>query len=212
MRLRPGFLLLLLGLSACQALAARPYEIAVADKTADRWARHTEGDIRLSIAVPAGWESYNTGAGIVLNEHMGTGTPDQPLRGFLIHIFVPNMGNFRLPEDGENLAWYVLMQVVKDPAYVGNAVVSAPMAFEWDQHDAAYYLLDNQDGTVTMLLALGLADHTMLVVSHVSVPVDQSSRIPDLLPDLLNSLTIDGVMIDASALRELPASLNFPTQ
>ena len=141
---------------------------------------------------------------------MGSGTPDQPLKGFLIHIFVPPLDEFRMPLGNENLAWYILMQVVHDPGYVGNAVASKPVAFDWDHHDAAYYLLNNRDGTMTLLLALALPDHSNLVVSHVSLPADQTNRIQTFLPDLLSSLTIDGKTLEVSALRDLFQHLEFP--
>ena len=200
-------------ITACQAIEAAPrqaIEQRLADKTSEQRVQHYKGKVRLDIAVPEGWESYNTEAGIVLNEFMGSGTPDQPLKGFLIHIFVPYLDDFRAPLGDENMAWYVLMQVVRNPAYVGDAIVSDPVAFEWDHFDAAYYLLNNQDGTITILLALALPDHSNMVVSHVSLPVEQSSRIPALLPDLLSSFAIDGMMLDATILGQLFENLEFP--
>lgn len=206
------FFLLALVLTACQTIApvSGSAPDRVADKTGEQWAQHDKDDVKLGIAVPAGWESYNTDAGIVLNEFMGSGTPDQPLKGFLIHIFVPSLVDFRMPLGDENMAWYILMQVVHNPGYVGNAVVSNPVAFDWDHHDAAYYLLNNRDGTMTLLLALALPDHSNLVVSHVSLPVDQTNRIQTVLPDLLRSLTIDGATLEVSVLRKLFQNLEFP--
>jgi hypothetical protein len=205
---------LLMLLAACQSTAAsHSVSPQLADKEAasrEQWTQHHEGTIWLDIAVPEGWETYNTAAGIVLNEHADS-IPNQPLRGFLVHIFVPHMGDFELPALGTaNMAWYVLNQVISKRDYIGDALVSEPVAFEWDHHQAAYYLLNNRDGTVTMLLALALPDQSNMVVAHVSVPRDQADRIRPLLPDLLSTLTVDNQRIDASALRALPDPLIFP--
>jgi hypothetical protein len=218
MSIKPVVVLVLL-LTACQVYPSliperTPQRLADKDAASARhWTRHNEGDLTLRVVVPDGWETYNTSAGIVLNEFIGSGTPDTPLAGFLIHIFVPATGTFRLPlDDDMNMAWYALKQVVHNKEFVGEALVSEPVAFEWDGHDAAYYLLNNRDRTVTMLLALGMADRQALVVCHISVPEDQAGRIRPLLPELLESLTVDGHAIDAAALHDLPDPLVFPAE
>jgi hypothetical protein len=61
-----------------------------------------------------------------------------------------------------------------------------------------------------MLLAFGLPNREGMVVCHVSVPEAQSPRIREMLPDLLSTLTVNGVHIDASTLNELPDPLEFP--
>ena len=213
MQIRFSLLFILVSLAACQALTeSHNYDDQrLADKPSRQWTHHNESEISLRIVVPEGWETYNTSAGIVLNEYMGSNAPDQPLRGFLIHIFVQNLSGFHLPDwAGRNMAWMVLKQVVHNPDYVGNAIVSEPVGFDWDGHDAAYYLLNNRDGTVTMLLALDIADQDNMIVCHVSVPQDQSGRIRELLPGLLATLTIDGTRIDIAALETLPQPLEFP--
>jgi hypothetical protein len=182
------------------------------EKRAEEWANHDEGEYELRILVPYGWETYNTDDGIVLNEMVGANAPDTPLHGILIHVFVPDAQQFRWPkaDDDVNLAWYILKQVVHNPDYVGSALISEPVAFDWDHHDAAYYLLNNRDGTVTMLLAMGMPDGRSLVVSHISVPEDQAYRVRRYLPTLLATLTIDGQPIDVAALDTLPDPLVFP--
>jgi hypothetical protein len=124
---------------------------------------------------------------------------------------VPDAEQFRWPAETDvNLAWYILKQVVHDRSYVGDANISEPVAFDWDHHDAAYYLLNNRDGTVTMLLAMGMPNGHSLVVCHISVPDDQAQRIREELPRLLESLTIDGQVVNVDALRSLPDPLVFP--
>jgi len=182
----------------------------IATEPAD-WSQHDSGDIQLRIRVPDGWQTYHTDAGIVLAEHMGSADSGGQLEGILIHIFVPDMRDFDMPDDEDvNLAWWVLNQVAHDPEHVGTALVSEPVAFEWDHHDAAYYLLNNNDNTVTLLLALGLPDSNKMVVCHVSAPVTHADRVRPLLPDLLDTLTVNDIALDASALDHLPDPLDFP--
>ncbi len=177
----------------------------------EQWTRHRGERVDLAIIVPDGWETYNTDAGIVLNQYVDTGALGMRLHGFLVHIFVPYIDHFTLPDsDDANMAWAVLKQVVSDPDYVGGAIVSEPVAFHWDQYQAAYYLLNNRDDTVTMLLALSLPDHSDLVVCHISAPEAQSQEIRPLLPVLLSSLTINDHRVDPSSLNDLPDPLIFP--
>lgn len=175
------------------------------------WTQYDSAGIQLRIRVPDGWQTYQTDAGIVLAEHIGSGENGGQLEGILIHIFVPHMDAFDIPDDADvNMAWWVLNQVVHDPDYVGTALVSEPVAFDWDHHDAAYYLLNNNDNTVTMLLALGMPDAHKMVVAHISAPVTHADRIRPLLPELLDTLTVNDVAVDASALNHLPDPLAFP--
>jgi hypothetical protein len=216
MGIKLGLLLILSVAVGCKTITVSgTYHQQMAVKTpsagGQQWTHHMSEKIDLKIVVPEGWETYNTEAGIVLNEYVGTGVPGTPLNGFLMHIFVPYLNRFNLPDSSDaNLAWVVLKQVVSNPDYVGSAVVSEPVAFIWDHYDAAYYLLNNRDRTVTMLLAFGLSNRENLVVCHVSVPEDQSPRIRQLLPALLASLTVNGVRSDADNLNELPDPLEFP--
>src|SRR5262245_50916975 len=103
----------------------------------ESWAIHNSTGISLKIKIPYGWETYNTESGIVLTEHMGKPETGGMLEGILLYLFIPPMDG---PEDAENenSAWKMLKQVVTNPKYVGNALVSEPVAFDWDHHDAAY--------------------------------------------------------------------------
>lgn len=175
------------------------------------WTTHESDGVTLRIQIPQGWQSYQTSDGVVLTEHIGTAETAGQLQGILVYIFVPHMGRFSLPQSEDvNMAWAVLNQVVSDPDYVGRALVSDPVAFDWDHHDAAYYLLNNRDGTLTLLLAMSLAQRRKLVVCHISMPEADADRLRPLLPGLLRTLTVNDVAVDASALDLLPDPLVFP--
>ena len=216
MRISLGLLLVLSVMVACDSITGASGEttmMAIKTPTVsqEEWTHHDGDDIDLAIVVPEGWETYNTDAGIVLNEYASATVPDPTLRGILVHIFVPYIDHFSRPVTADtNMAWWVLKQVVSDPDYVGSALVSQPVAFTWDHYEAAYYLLNNRNETVTMLLALGLPDHSNLVVCHISAPEDQSPRIRPMLSTILGSLHINGAAIDPSSLDDLPDPLEFP--
>ncbi len=224
MKLLLGVLLMLLSVAACQL---SPYQSpppgedptpssdsitpTVAHPTGEQWTDYSDNDVRLKIKIPGNWATYPSDSGIVLNERMGSVGSTVLLEGLLIHIFVPVSGDFHFPESKDvNMAWAILSQVVANPDYVGSAVVSEPVAFEWDHHDAAYYLLNNGDDTVTLLLAMGLPNTHKLIVCHVSAPTDQSDRIREMLPEILSSLTVNDHPVDPAALQALPDPLVFP--
>ena len=216
MRIQLGLLLILAVVVGCDSITGASETVqTMAIKTepaeTEHWTHHHGDRVDLAIIVPNGWETYNTDDGIGLNEYFDAGAWGMKLHGFVIHIFVQYLDNFTLPDsDDVNMAWAILKQVVTNPDYVGSAIVSEPEAFIWDQYQAAYYLLNNRDGTVTMLLALSLQDRSDLVVCHISAPEEQSQQIRQRLPELLGSLTINDHHVDPSSLNSLPDPLDFP--
>ena len=62
------------------------------------------------------------------------------------------------------------------------------------------------------MLALALADQSNMVVSHVSLPADQTDRLQTFLPELLSSFKINRMTLDGTALRYLMQELEFPTE
>lgn len=209
-------LIVILNIAGCQELNNPPTPTSTPVPTPSpmpsaSWAIHDSTGINIKIKIPYGWETYNTETGIVLTEHMGKPETGGVLEGILIYLFIPPMDGPEENSENENSAWKMLKQVINNPKYVGNALVSEPVAFDWDHHDAAYYLLNNRDGTLTLLLAMELPDHHF-VVAHISLPEIQADRLRPLLPDLLESLTIDNTVVDVSALRDLPDPLVFPAE
>lgn len=172
----------------------------------------TVDDVQLSIYRPAQWQSYATDYGIVLAEALGSVASDGRLAGLLAHIFVPPLNDVDLlVSDAQNLAWAILSEIVRQPEYVGNALVSEPVAFTWSGHSAAYYLVDNAEGHLTIVIGVTPADSTRLVACSISAPVDQSERMRESVADLLDDLRINGVALDGRELEAaLPPVLEFP--
>jgi hypothetical protein len=172
----------------------------------------TVDDVELSIERPAEWQFYATDYGIVLAEALGSVATDGRLAGLLAHIFVPPLNDVDLLiSDAENLAWAILSEIVRQPEYVGSALVSEPVAFTWSGHSAAYYLVDNEEGHLTIVIGVTPADSARLVACSISAPVDQSQRMRESLAGLLDHLRINGAALDGSELEAaLPPVLEFP--
>ena len=206
-------LAILLGLAGCKASLAGPTAIVPTlpppSPTADGWAHVTSEGIQLSILTPPGWQAISNEYGILLAEHADLVQNDPP-QGMLIYVFVPKMDHIPLARSGSNRAWTVLDHVARLPSYTGNARVGAAVPFEWDHHDAAYYLLSDSDGSRTMVLGVALPGGDKLVVCNASTTAGDASRIREILPNVLASLTVDGQRMDVDALKHLPDPLLFP--
>lgn len=169
------------------------------------------GGVSLSIPQPHGWETYQTDFGIVLAEHIGSVATGGALDGVLVHIFAPPMHDIPVPiVDSSNAAWETLRRIIADPAFVGSASVSEPAPFIWSACDAAYYLLNNGDGNVSIVIGLMLPQTRTMITISASAPSAQSERMRTLLPLLLDSVTINGLVLDGDHLDALPDPLDFP--
>ncbi|MBZ0286421.1 MAG: hypothetical protein K8I30_02320, partial [Anaerolineae bacterium] len=106
--------------------------------------------------------------------------------------------------------WAALEQISKKREYIGKALVSAPAGFEWDGQDAAYYLLNDGDGNLSVLIAIAISAPQRLVVCRFSSPAKQAGQIRAMLPEVLGSLRINGTSMNMDALDGLPDPLHFP--
>jgi hypothetical protein len=180
--------------------------------SARRWLDVNLEGVTLGLWMPAGWIAEHVN-GLIMTEHplhIETRTPDQAM---MVYIFVPSMRDFEMPNDtSRNLAQAVLTQVIHMPDHIGhNTVVSQPVAFEWSDHEAAYYLLSSPEGMRTMVLAVAVPDTGKLVVCNVSVPESDVDRVAHELPAIFDGLTIDGRVMDVADLESLLNSLRFPS-
>jgi hypothetical protein len=167
----------------------------------------------LGIEIPRGWHAKETDEGLLMAEHFGTMQSGTRVYGMQIHLFVYLMDGFTLPDSADaNLAWAMLNQIIEKPYLIGHARVSEPAGFEWDGHDAAYYLLNDGEGNRSVLLAVALNTPPRLVVCNFSSPAADAINIRAMLPEVLSSLTINGTSMDIGAINELPDPLDFPEE
>ncbi len=164
--------------------------------------------IWLGFDVPPGWKADKTPIGLMMMERYSSG---QMTVGMQVHVFVYSTTGFDIPPgDHVNVALSVLDDISQQRQYVGDGTVSDPQGFQWDGHDAAYYLLNNGDGNVTMLLAVTTTTPQRLVVCNISTPDHYAQSIRVMLPNVLGNLTINGVPMDMTDVNNLPDPLVFP--
>jgi len=172
--------------------------------------------VEIGINVPIGWVT-DVQDGLILAEH----TPrfeaaDLPVQGLMLYLFVPALDQFTIPPEmtlDHNMAQIILDQVMEMPTLVGDASVSAPTAFVWGAHKAAFYLLTNDNQTQTIVLAIALPDQQQLVVCNISAPTGYGAEKGGLraaLPILLDGLTINGVTLDGARLLTMTPVFDFP--
>ncbi len=168
--------------------------------------------VTLGVEKPSGWEALRTEDGIMLAEHFSPMLAGgEAPRGVQAHIFVHSTADFTLPTASANVAWSILNQIAHEPSYIGSAQVNEVFGFQWGEHDAAYYLSNNGDGHVTLLLAIAMPDVQRLVVCNFTAPTSEGGRIRALLPYLLDRLTVNGQALGRQDLDRLPDPLVFPT-
>ena len=217
------FIMVLMGTAACQSMlhaattptvdptstAERTPEATPTTNKTTAWEQVNVSGIQLGIEIPSGWEAQKTDDGLLIAEHFGTMESDPA--GMQIYLFVHSLDGFELPgESDANIAWAALEQISKKREYIGKALVSAPAGFEWDGQDAAYYLLNDGDGNLSVLIAIAISTPQRLVVCRFSSPAWQADQIRDMLPEVLGTLSINGITMDMDALYGLPDPLQFP--
>lgn len=180
------------------------------DPTPAEWLEQQVGGVLLGIEKPAGWVAQQMDDGIILAEYsVSMASGGDMVRGIQLFLFVHSLEGFHIT-GGKNVAWDILDQIIRDRKYIGRAHVDSPHGFDWDGHDAAYYLSNDGGGSMTMLLALAMPAAHKMVVCNLTSPTAEADRIRGLLPVLLETLTVNNVRLDAAALRALPDPLVFP--
>jgi len=176
------------------------------------WAETETNGVTIGCWQPSGW-TVDTTDGMLLAEHTVSIDTGEPISGALIYIFVPEMDNLEIsPDADQNFAMTVLEQVVANPEHTGDDVIMSELTpFQWGAHQAAYYLYTTPDSFNSIVIGIALPnDHERLVVINATMPMNQARQMRDMLPRILNDLTINGVMLGSAALAALPNPLEFP--
>lgn len=190
----------------------QPYDSSKAPhvETHDDRVLFTFDGTHISLTRPHEWEAYGTEYGVVIAEQISSVAKRGQLDGLLAYVFVTPLENY--PQTvATRSAKNVLDVLVTDPDYVGEANVSPTMAFTWNGHEAAYYLLrDDHMKVLTMVMAVVLPDQGKLLTCTISAPPDHANRIREMLPELFGSLTLNDIQFTREALDALPEVLDFP--
>ncbi|MFW5748860.1 MAG: hypothetical protein ACOCYT_04520 [Chloroflexota bacterium] len=177
----------------------------------------TVESVQLEVPRPVDWEFYATEYGIVMAEYLGSVATEGQLNGLFTHVWVPPLEDFTLPvadlpASNQNRALAILNQIISNPDYVGDARVSNLAAFNWDGTEAAYYLMDNNEGNLTLVVGIVPPGLDRLIAASVSAPSNLAQRIRDTIPDMLGNLTVNGQALSGATLNAaLPNPLIFPS-
>ncbi|MBZ0276976.1 MAG: hypothetical protein K8I60_12570 [Anaerolineae bacterium] len=199
--------------SATPGATSLPTEGATSEvsPTPDEWIELNSEEVQLRLKVPYGWQALDMEDGLLVAQQFGAMfSGDDRLTGIQIHIFVHSTSEFTLPTDGSNTAAFILDQIAHTPEYVGDAAVTVPQGFTWGGYEAAYYLLNAGDGTMTMVVALVVENPPRLVVCSILAPHHKAAYIRTSLPLVFHEFSIDGHKLDVGALYRLPFPLVFP--
>jgi hypothetical protein len=180
--------------------------------------------VEIAIEKPANWELFPTEDGVILSENVGGIEEVGMLHGMFIYVWVPPLES--VSEVGtsvpastvhtddtreSNLAWNILSKVISDPGFIGDASAHAPVAFEWDNHDAAYYLANERNEKVMIVLGVMLAGSQRMVACTIAAPANSAPQLRATMLQILGSLRVGDQSFSAANLAQhLPDPLDFP--
>jgi len=167
--------------------------------------------VQINMRIPPGWNGRKMDDGIFLAEQRGSLHNTGKLLGMQVYIFVHAVNDLPASMNNEvHPARRILRQIISEPALVGDSVVSDPQPFSWDGNDAAYYLVNDTNDNVSLVMAVVLANETQLVAINISCPSDRAASIREALPNLLADLWVNGALMSVSGIDVLPDPLVFP--
>ena len=169
----------------------------------------TIGGHQLTLERLPQWEFHETGSKLLLTEHAHMLDESIKPQGLLVSIFMPDEADLALVAQAEDPCLALMHHIVAIPGYVGSADVMAPTAFQWSEHNAAYYTLNDNQGSVALVLAVCLQNGDIMVF-NVSGPAAQAERLRSELPAILRTVQIEDEVLSGEGLDSLPNPLPFP--
>ena len=167
-------------------------------------------DVVVSMQRPPTWESVATDYGVALTEELDSLTA-RDLNSVVAHIFVPPLDNVVLAEDSSGIARTILRQIIANPEYIDGATTTMPVAFRWQELDAAYFMMTNTNHVSSVVVGIIEPGVSTLVVIQVSAATEQATRIRALLPQIVDHMSINNVELSGDLLDgSLPSVLQFP--
>jgi hypothetical protein len=158
-----------------------------------------------------GWNAYTTAKHqLVLSEHPQPVRESGVYNGISLHIWLPEMQQ-PVTAGTPNTLSDMLRRIIQTTRTGTQAAISDPQTFEWAGNEAAYYLLNNGDENVSMILAVRLPDEAGYLALNASTSMQDSSRLPETLPQVLASLHVNEVAMGNDGLDMLPQVLSVPS-
>ncbi len=167
--------------------------------------------VEINMRVPPGWNGRKMDDGILIAERRGSIHNSGKLMGMQVYVFVHPVDEFPAPLlADEHPARRILRQIISQPDLVGDSTVTEPETFTWDGNDAAYYLVNDGNENVSLVMAVVVAQESQLVAINISCPSDRAASIRDALPSLLNDLWVNKSLMNFTGVDSLPDPLVFP--
>jgi hypothetical protein len=168
-------------------------------------------NFNLRVNKPPQWESFKTETGIVIGERFGSVATAGVLEGLMTYIFVSPLEDFTIDTaSNTNIAQLALDQILADPSYTATIAYTQTTGFDWNGYDAAYYLITGEDGNSTIVIGVAFPGERALLSSSISAPYQQRDRIRQTLPELLDGLRFNEIVLEGEVLQTLPDPLEFP--
>ncbi len=167
--------------------------------------------VQIALGIPDGWNGRKMDGGILIAEQRGSMHNSGKLLGMQIYVFVHSISSFPLDvTTDDHPAQSILERIVTQPSMIGDSAVSHPETFTWDGKDAAYYLLNDKNKNVSLVMAVMMEDQAQLVAINISCPRSQAEAIRKALPEILDELWVNNALMSTTVLDALPDPLVFP--
>ncbi|MBI1279891.1 MAG: hypothetical protein GC179_17320 [Anaerolineaceae bacterium] len=167
--------------------------------------------VQINMRVPPGWNGRQMDDGILIAERKSSIHNPGKLMGMQVYIFVHALNDFPSSVSTDSHpARRILQKILSQPALVGDSAVTDPEPFTWDGNDAAYYLVNDTNENVSLIMAVVIANQSQLVAINISCPSDRAESIRESLPELLSDLWVNNALMSFSGVDALPDPLIFP--
>ncbi len=167
--------------------------------------------VQINMRVPPGWNGREMDDGILIAERKSSIHNPGKLMGMQVYIFVHAVNEFPASVSTDSHpARRILQKIISQPALVGDSAVTQPQPFTWDGNDAAYYLVNDTNENVSLIMAVVIASQSQLVAINISCPSDRAESIREALPELLADLWVNNAPMSFSGVDALPDPLVFP--
>jgi hypothetical protein len=168
--------------------------------------------VQINMRVPPGWNGRKMDDGILIAERRSSIHNPRKLMGMQVYVFVHAVNDFPASVSTDSHpALRILQKIISQPALVGDSAVSDPESFTWDGNDAAYYLVNDTNENVSLVMAIVVDNQSQLVTINISCPSDRADSIREALPDLLGDLWVNNDLMNFEDVNSLPDPLIFPT-
>lgn len=155
-------------------------------------------DVEIGLQSPDSWHAYVTDENIVLI------CDDDKAENMVINIWIPG---FDMSDDVSFTD--VVNDIASNIESEHELHVTRPTTITWGGHDAAYFLLANED-SATMILVVHVANDTVIAFNIRGLDSDFSALRPHL-SEIFDAITINDVMPGSDILVEIPDTLMLPS-